>query len=65
MIFKRLLSFLNKLFNLDHSYKDVYDISDNDIEKFFYHLRSSGKTEYTMAYFYKWYREYRKNNQSQ
>ena len=61
---KKLLDFLKKLFSLDYSSDiDVYDIKDEDIEAFFNHLRSSGKIEYTMAYFYKWHREYRKNNQ--
>lgn len=61
MKFKRLLSFLNKLFSLDRSHKDIYYISDDDIKEFFKHLRMIGKREYTMAYFYKWHREYREN----
>jgi hypothetical protein len=51
---KKLLNFLKRIFS-----KSVYDISDEDIEEFFKHLRLLGQKEYTLAYFYKWHRDYR------
>jgi hypothetical protein len=57
---KKLLNFLKRIFSLGYiSSKSVYDISDEDIEEFFKHLRLLGQKEYTLAYFYKWHRDYR------
>ena len=63
---KRLLNFLKRLFSLGHiCSRSVYDISDGDIEEFFKHLSFLGKKEYTLAYFYKWHREYRDEKSNQ